>query len=435
MREVYKGAASQTQYVVLRSSTTGLSVTGKVFGDITGSYTRNRAARTAITMATLASASAAWSSGGLIEVDATNTPGLYRFDIPDAAFATGVDKVIVSLKCTGVIDEHIEFVLTDWNKQITHSADLGVLANNAIPAAALATGAITSAKFAANAVDAAALATDAVTEIQSGLATAANQTTILSNIAGVQADTDNIQTRLPAALVSGRMDSSIGATQANAINAAGLDPDVATELQAGLATSAALAAVAAFVDTEVAAILADTDDIQTRLPATLVGGRMDSSTGAMAAGVVTATAVATNAIDADALATDAVTEIAAAVPSAAAIATAVWGVLTSALTTVGSVGKLVVDFLDAAVSTRATPAQVNTEVLDVLEVDANTEITAVPAATTNLKGMIKTIFAFTTNKLTETSTTQTLRNRADSSSIGTAVVADDGSVATRGSFS
>ena len=54
---------------------------------------------------------------------------------------------------------------------------------------------------------------------------------------------------------------------------------------------------------------ADTDDIQARLPAALVGGRIDSSVGAMAAGVVTATAVATGAIDADALAADAVDEI------------------------------------------------------------------------------------------------------------------------------
>ena len=45
-------------------------------------------------------------------------------------------------------------------------------------------------------------------------------------------------------------------------------------------------------------IMADTNDIQTRLPAALVGGRMDASVGAMAANVVTAAAVADGAIDA-----------------------------------------------------------------------------------------------------------------------------------------
>ena len=64
-----------------------------------------------------------------------------------------------------------------------------------------------------------------------------------------------------------------------------------------------------FAGADVGTILGDTNDIQTRLPAALVGGRMDSNVGAMAAGTITAAAVATDAIDADALATDAVNEI------------------------------------------------------------------------------------------------------------------------------
>lgn len=44
-------------------------------------------------------------------------------------------------------------------------------------------------------------------------------------------------------------------------------------------------------------IMADTNDIQARLPAALVGGRMDASVGAMAANVVTAGAIADGAID------------------------------------------------------------------------------------------------------------------------------------------
>lgn len=55
--------------------------------------------------------------------------------------------------------------------------------------------------------------------------------------------------------------------------------------------------------TALATAQADLDDIQTRLPAALVGGRIDASVGAMATGTLTA----------DALAADAATEIAAAV--------------------------------------------------------------------------------------------------------------------------
>jgi hypothetical protein len=60
---------------------------------------------------------------------------------------------------------------------------------------------------------------------------------------------------------------------------------------------------------EVDGIQADTEDIQTRLPAALVSGRIDASVGAMAADVVTAAAIAADAIGASELAASAVTEI------------------------------------------------------------------------------------------------------------------------------
>ncbi len=75
------------------------------------------------------------------------------------------------------------------------------------------------------------------------------------------------------------------------------------------------------VDVEAATTNARASDIQSRLPAALVSGRIDSSVGAMAAGVVTATAIATDAIDADALAADAVTEIQSGLATATELAT------------------------------------------------------------------------------------------------------------------
>jgi hypothetical protein len=136
-------------------------------------------------------------------------------------------------------------------------------------------------------------------------------------IAGVQSDTNDIQTRLPASLIGGRMRSHVEAMDAGVITAAviatdaidsdAIAPSAVTEIQAGLATAAA-----------VAAIQADTDDIQTRLPATLIGGRMRSHVEAMDAGVITAAVIATDAIDADALAADAVAEIVAAIPPGSA---------------------------------------------------------------------------------------------------------------------
>lgn len=65
--------------------------------------------RSAITMATLAAVDSAHSDGGFKEVDAVNQPGLYRFDIPDAAFSTGADWVVVTAKISGAYVFHERF--------------------------------------------------------------------------------------------------------------------------------------------------------------------------------------------------------------------------------------------------------------------------------------------------------------------------------------
>lgn len=97
---VIAGATSNTRYFILRKTTDNTEQTGKIFSDCTTGYTRGGATFTAITEATQ-TVGGAWSSGGIVEVDATNAPGLYRFDVPDAAFATGADGVAISVKATG----------------------------------------------------------------------------------------------------------------------------------------------------------------------------------------------------------------------------------------------------------------------------------------------------------------------------------------------
>lgn len=72
--------------------------------------------------------------------------------------------------------------------------------------------------------------------------------------------------------------------------------------------------------TNVAAILVDTGTtLDGRLPAALVGGRMDSSVGAMAANVLTATAINPDAITAAKVAADVTTEIQSGLATAASI--------------------------------------------------------------------------------------------------------------------
>jgi hypothetical protein len=118
MRSIKKGATSQSLYfdVLDSSSTTGGRKTGLVYNtsNLTAYYVRNGASATAITLATLAAANSAWSSGGFKEVDATNMPGVYRLDVPDAAFASGAESVVVTIKgASGMVQASYDVQLVD----------------------------------------------------------------------------------------------------------------------------------------------------------------------------------------------------------------------------------------------------------------------------------------------------------------------------------
>ncbi|KQU77708.1 hypothetical protein ASD12_18075 [Mesorhizobium sp. Root102] len=69
------------------------------------------------------------------------------------------------------------------------------------------------------------------------------------------------------------------------------------------------------------AVQSDTNDIQTRVPAALVSGRIDASVGAMANDVLTNAAIAADAIGSGELATSAVTEIQSGLATDSAVAT------------------------------------------------------------------------------------------------------------------
>jgi hypothetical protein len=127
---VTKGDTSRREYVFIQDSsvTTGAGLTGLVYNasNLVASYVREGSTRTAITLATQ-TVSGAYSSGGFVEVDATNMPGVYRFDIPDAAFATGVDKVVVMLKgAANMVPVVLEYQLI--NADLEDSVRLGLTA-------------------------------------------------------------------------------------------------------------------------------------------------------------------------------------------------------------------------------------------------------------------------------------------------------------------
>ena len=112
-----------------------------------------------------------------------------------------------------------------------------------------------------------------------------------------------------------------------------------------------------------AAIQADTDNIQTRLPAALVGGRMDVSVGAMEAGVFTASALATDAGAeiADAVWDEAIAGHLAAGSTGLALNSAgaggdPWSTALPGAYAAGTAGNIIGNRVDTAVSTRLASA-------------------------------------------------------------------------------
>lgn len=199
----------------------------------------------------------------------------------------------------------------------------------------IATGGISAASFAAGAIDAAAIATDAITsaelsasaiaEIQSGLSTL--------DAAGVRA--------------------AVGLASAN------LDTQIGT-----LATAANLATVAGYIDTEVAAIKAKTDN----LPAS------PAATG----DIPTAAAIA-DAVWDEAIAGHAISGSTGEALAAAGAAGDPWITALPGSYSAGQAGYILGTNLNATVSSRASQSS-----LDTLDDYVDTEVAAIKAKTDNL---------------------------------------------------
>lgn len=98
---VKKGSTDRSVTLRIIDSTDGTPETGVVFNTsgIDLWYRREGAAKTSITEATLAALTTAHSDGGFLHVG----DGIYRLDLPDAAFATGANYVDIGGTVTGMI--------------------------------------------------------------------------------------------------------------------------------------------------------------------------------------------------------------------------------------------------------------------------------------------------------------------------------------------
>jgi hypothetical protein len=365
---VKKGSTNVTTYFVLRLAATGVEATGLTIANVDLQYVRSGVAPSAKVDATaLAATDTAHTDNFGIEIDATDQPGLYRFDWPDAAFATGVPEVILSVKCATVFTEHLRVELVGYDP--TDGVRLGL---TALPnAAADAAGGLPISDAGGLDLDSKLANTNEVTAARMG------------------ALTDWIN--------GGRLDLILDIIAA----------DTTTDIPALIAT------LQAFVDTEVGAIKTKTDflpsatagaaggvfiagtnaatAITTALTANIIGnitGNLSGSVGSVTGAVGSVTAGVT-------LANDAITAAATAADFGTEVASAVWDMDATGHQTAGTFGQAIGDpgadttTIYGAVVTAAAGTHIAADIIAVkaqtaaIEVDT-AEIGAAGAGLTNI---------------------------------------------------
>lgn len=231
MRQIQKGSVDRSVDLYIIDATDGTPETGVLWNTagIDLKYRRDLSAVVSITEATLAALTTAHTDGGFLEIG----NGVYRLDLPDAAWATGADHVTVFGAVTGMIVLPVTVQLVEYNPE-------------------------------------AALATPTNITAATGV--------VLSGVTHTGAVIPTVTTLTGHTPQTGDSFARIGATGSGLTS---------------LATQTSVNTIDDFLDTEIAAILAAVDteigDIRARLPAALVGGRMDSS--------VAAAGLATDAVD------------------------------------------------------------------------------------------------------------------------------------------
>ncbi len=131
------GSTSETENIFVQdsSSTIGAGLTGLVYNsaNLIAYYARQRTGSSSIALATLASTTAAFSSGGFKEIDSVGMKGWYRFDIPDACLASGSPFVNINLGgAANMAPVPLEIELTGWDNQDAVHGGFSCLPNTAV---------------------------------------------------------------------------------------------------------------------------------------------------------------------------------------------------------------------------------------------------------------------------------------------------------------
>jgi hypothetical protein len=311
VRRIKAGTTDVSVTLRIVDSTDGTPETGVVFNTagIDLWYRRELAASVDITEATLAALTTAHADGGFLHIN----DGWYRLDLPDAACATGVAGVQIGGTVTGMVvfAPYIELPVNIAEDVFTRvgapagasvSADIaavkvdtaailvdtGTTLDGRIPAA-LVGGRMDASvgAMAANVLTATAIAADAITD-----AKVASDVTIASVTGAVGSVTGNVGGNVTGSVGSVATGGIVaGSFAADAITAAKIAADVTTELQSGLATAANLATVAGYIDTEIGTIITDIAAVKADTAAILTDTAEIGAAGAGLTALATQTSV------------------------------------------------------------------------------------------------------------------------------------------------
>jgi hypothetical protein len=274
MKKIIKaGATSQTIDLFIQdsASTTGGGKTGLAYNtaSLTAYYRKGATGTpTAITLATQ-TVGGAYSSGGFVEIDGTNMPGMYRLDLPNAVVDTAGSVTLMLKGASGMAPLPIELQVIAAD--LDDATALGLSRLDAAIGSRLATAGYTAPLDAAGTRTAVGLASANLDTQIGTLATASALATVAgyvdtevaailsavdTEVAAIKAKTDN----LPAApAATGDCLTAAGVRAAVGLASANLDTQIGT-----LATASALATVAGYVDTEVGTLQTTATAIKAR---------------------------------------------------------------------------------------------------------------------------------------------------------------------------
>jgi len=273
MHSIVGGATSVILTVEIRG-TDGLPKTGLAFGSVTASYLREGAGTAATVVSLSAGAAGVWSSGGWVEMDPTNFPGVYQFGVPNAALAAAVRSVAFRFSAAACFPKTVQVRILAVNPDdavrggMTGLPNVAAGASGGVPVLSAGLEVAATVALGATAANLADLHTDVGTALANVSDVHTDVGTVLANVANLDGDVGDLHTDVGTVLTNvGDLHTDLGTALANLAN---LDGDVVT-------LAAAVDVIDGLVDALSVAVAALEDASPADVTAAVLAGVVDGA--------------------------------------------------------------------------------------------------------------------------------------------------------------